>query len=133
MRILVVEDDLCLLPALARILKSLDTGVEVAWASDLEEAFLKLREVEIGEADDFDLILSDISLPGRQSGTTLWDYVNRFRPDRRFAFMSGTPAHEYLKLFRGRARIPPFMGKPFRPGDCKAFVRGVLERPGERA
>jgi CheY-like chemotaxis protein len=126
MRILVVEDDLCLLPALARILKSVDRRVEVAWATDLEEAFLKLREVEAGDAEDFDLILSDLSLPGRQSGATLWDYVRRFRPGRRFAFMSGTPAHEYLKMFLGSPEVPPFMGKPFRPRDCREFVQGLL-------
>ncbi len=80
LRVLFVEDDMIIQFSTAEMLQEL--GHAVTAASDAEEA---LRELEAG---GFDLLFTDVSLPGR-SGVELAKDARRLHPALRVIFASG--------------------------------------------
>lgn len=81
-RILLVEDEVMLLENLETVLKK--EGYQVETAKNGDEAAL------IFEADTrFDLVVTDIVMPGQLQGTTLSHKLREIRYDIPFVFMSG--------------------------------------------
>jgi DNA-binding NtrC family response regulator len=79
-RILVVEDAPELRASLERLL--IRQGFRPTVASDSEQA------LELVKANTFDLLLTDLTLPG-MNGLELRDHVSRIEPGLRVLFMSG--------------------------------------------
>lgn len=119
--VLVVEDDLALQTVITRIIKSVDKGIDVKWATTLGEAYQLTRN---GATPS--LILSDIFLPNFQSGTTLYDYYQQEHPKVPFIFMSSLSSDRYLKLFSESQMSPPFIAKPFSVVECRDLLEGFL-------
>ena len=84
-RVLIIEDDPDLRPLTVRILQEL--GYTVVAAQDAAEAGLLLEKEAV-----FDLVLSDVVLPGGVSGPQFAQNIHGSYPNLKFIFMSGYPA-----------------------------------------
>ncbi len=81
-RILLVEDEQDVRNALQKILTA--AGYDVTTAASGDEA-LRLFTRD----DQFDLIATDITMPGHLQGPTLARKIRQMRPEKRFIFLSG--------------------------------------------
>jgi len=124
-RVLIVEDDLGLKTIMSRILRQIQPEHLVDWAMSAEKA-LSFIEDRAKDYDTFyDLVIADIGLPGRISGIDLWRRFRREHPTTGFIFSSAMPVDCFLRTI-GNDICPPFLTKPFSPGECKQVVQGML-------
>ena len=120
--ILVVEDDALVRRFATRQLKSL--GYTTLLASNAAEA---LNRIEEGAA--FDLLFTDVIMPGAMNGCQLAEEAVKRRPSLRVLFTSG-----YTKsatLFQGR--LDPdvnLLTKPYRKADLARMIRAIMSKPG---
>lgn len=123
-RILVVEDEEPLRVLQKRFLSRL--GAHVVTVASVEEAQRVVREVEL------DLIVSDVRLPGGQSGIDLYRWITAERPRlrARFLFVTGDIADpELATLIQDRAdRV---LHKPFLRAEYLKRVTSLLASPEE--
>lgn len=105
-RILLVDDDDLVRNSIARVL--VKEGYELAIAQGAEEA------AKIAKSDEFDLIISDIRMPGRNGVELIKDVQTYFRKERGkeipIIFITGYPG-ESLNLgaeFLGEVVFKPF-------------------------
>ena len=117
-RVLVVEDDVDLGTVVRRTIRSLDPDLAVDWCTSAEEARHYLKQHE------YDVVLTDFMLEGRQSGLTLRDAVRRHQPHASFAVMSSLPVGDFLRAVRGAPC--PFLAKPFAVAELRSFLDGLL-------
>lgn len=122
LRVLVLEDDACLIPYLERVITEVAPGSGISWAFSEEKAEHMIEDQEeIGL--DFDLIVCDILLLGTRSGLDLWKKYSHLR--KKFIFMSGINVQSYYDLISKESDyVPPFLQKPLNYDYC----RTVLER-----
>jgi two-component system cell cycle sensor histidine kinase/response regulator CckA len=114
-RVLVVDDEQFILDLVGRALSR--SGYDVATASDANQAL-----AEVARAPGFDLLLSDIVMPG-MCGPELVREIARSYPSTAVLLMSAyAPKPDFL---------PPyvcFIGKPFLMKDLLAMVEKALDR-----
>jgi CheY-like chemotaxis protein len=117
-KILCVEDEPSLRRSLVRMLGI--GGHEVKGVETAEEA------IELLEVDTFDLVLSDVSLPG-MSGEQLRRTILARYPSlgERVLLMSG--------FFPNHQDIPYFLQKPFSLSQLNAALQAVLPPTGSPA
>jgi CheY-like chemotaxis protein len=101
-------------------LKSL--GYNVTAAQD-GEAGLAMLETTGGS---FDLLLTDVVMPGKIGGKALADEAARRWPRVAIVFMSGYTEHAIIHQGRLDAGVH-LLTKPFRKQDLAAMVRKVLD------
>jgi DNA-binding response OmpR family regulator len=118
-RILVVEDEPELMDYIATVLRT--RGYEVFEAADAKSALAMLRQ-EAG----FQLVLSDIGLPGGMDGIALAHAARDEKPGLRFLFVSGN-AHDALASRGMDGSHIELLVKPFRHAELLARVRGCLD------
>ncbi|MBI3198491.1 MAG: response regulator [Rhodospirillales bacterium] len=116
-RILVVEDEESVRAVIGEQLQSL--GYEVKLAGSAEEALAELR------ASRFDLLLTDVVMPGRLNGKGLSEEVARRWPDTRIVFMSGYPENVLTHdgPLDGGVML---MAKPHLKADLARIIRSAL-------
>jgi PAS domain S-box-containing protein len=126
-RILVAEDDVRVRAVVVHQLKTL--GYAVVEASDGLSALAALE----ADSPPFDLLLTDVIMPGPMNGKALADEVARRWPAVRIVFMSGYT--ETAVVHHGR--LDPgvlLLNKPFRKADLAQMLRQALtqhdSRPG---
>jgi CheY-like chemotaxis protein len=117
-RILVVEDEEAVRAVIGEQLQSL--GYRVEQAGNAEQALERLS------AGRFDLLLTDVVMPGRLNGRGLSDEVARLWPDTRIVFMSGYPENEFTQdgPLDGSVML---MAKPHLKADLARIVRAALD------
>jgi PAS domain S-box-containing protein len=124
-RILLVEDDPLVREVSARQMREL--GYTVVEASDGVAA---LRLVNGGMR--FDIMVTDVVMPGGMNGRELATEVERLRPGAKILFTSGYP--ESIIVHQGK--LDPgvtLLAKPYRRQDLARKLRSVIEGPdGER-
>lgn len=123
-RILVVEDEEAVRAIVSEQLRSL--GYSVRHASGADQA------LQLLDAGGFDLVLTDVVMPGRLNGKDLSDEVRRRWPNTRVVFMSGYSENALLhdgKLNEGVMLLP----KPHVKADLAAIVRRALGKNGNGA
>ncbi len=115
--VLVVEDEPVILDLQLAILAS--SGATAVGARSGEEAIAQLQRRE------FDLIVSDLKMPGRVSGQDLFEWVRSNRPRciGGFIFVTGDSASDETRAFLERAGRPYLM-KPF---TVEAYVTDLRE------
>ncbi len=116
-RVLVVENEDAVRAIVGEQLQ--DLGYEVRLAADAEQALALLR------AHPFDLVLTDVVMPGRLNGKGLADEVGRSWPATRVAFMSGYSQNALLndgRLDRGML----LLAKPHQKADLARIIRSAL-------
>jgi two-component system cell cycle response regulator CpdR len=116
-KILLVDDDLHNLNTLSRFLRT--EGYEVAEASSGSEA------VRLLERDHFDLIISDVIMPG-VNGLQVVDSVRSLAPNTRVLFMTGFPSVNRTGLVNQQAA--DLIMKPFDVYELLSKVKLALER-----
>jgi NO-binding membrane sensor protein with MHYT domain/CheY-like chemotaxis protein len=122
-RILVVEDEPAVRAIVGEQLRSL--GYDVQLAGDADQALALLRNHR------FDLMLTDVVMPGRLNGKGLADEVGRSWPGVRVVFMSGYSENALLndgRLDNGVMLLP----KPHQRVDLAKIIRSALAGGGRR-
>ncbi len=122
-RILVVEDDGAVRASVVRQLRSL--GYTVSEAIDGAAGRLAFEST----ATPFDLLLTDVIMPGPMNGKALADEVGRRWPAARIVFMSGYTA----SALGDGATTHELLSKPFRKADLADVVRRTLDNPSNLA
>ncbi len=123
-RILVVEDEPQVRDSVVGQLKGL--GYQVFAAADGEAGLSTFEAV----LPPFDLLLTDVVMPGRLNGKALADEVVRRWPATRIAFMSGYTGDALSQ----DGRLEPgvlLLAKPFRRADLAKIVRQALDGTGD--
>jgi CheY-like chemotaxis protein len=122
-RVLVVDDETFLLECLVDALGT--WGMEVAASTRGDEAIQKLK------AGTFDLIVSDIRMPGL-SGVELFDWLKAERPAmrRRILYTTGDSFDGKTREFLESSQVP-YLGKPFDLKQLKQSLERLLETPVE--
>lgn len=117
-RVLVVDDDLPIAKMLVSILA--DEGYEVDWACN---GLLALEKID---ANDYDLILSDLRMP-ELDGVCLYRELRRRQPGllRRVIIITGTIGHPEYQTFLAETQVP-YLEKPFSLPALQAITRQVL-------
>jgi PAS domain S-box-containing protein len=119
-RIMVVEDDPQVRESVVEQLRSL--GYRVVAASGGDAALAMLTEA----AEPFDLLLTDVVMPGRLGGKALADEAARRWPGMAIVFMSGYSEDAITH----RGQLDPgvrLLTKPFRKHDLATMVRACLD------
>lgn len=111
--ILVVDDDINLRELLLDTLNSI--GYRAEAASDGFEALERLQKT------DFDLVISDVKMPG-MDGVTLLKKIRRHHPDMPVLFITGVVAPEII----GQASPDGFLAKPFRISHMEQLIEDAL-------
>jgi PAS domain S-box-containing protein len=120
-RILMVEDDVEVRASVSAQLKSL--GYDVAEAADGESGLAQCAAA----TRPFDILLTDVIMPGRLNGRQLADDVIRRWPSTRVVFMSGYSEDAIVH----DGRIDPgvlLLTKPFRKADLAHMLRRAMDR-----
>ena len=121
-RILVVEDEEAVRAIVGEQLRSL--GYDVKLAADAEEALDLLR------LHRFDLVLTDVVMPGRLNGKGLADEVARAWPGTRVVFMSGYSENALMHDGRLDGDVM-LLAKPHQKADLARIIRRALVGNGE--
>lgn len=117
-RILFVEDeDLIRLTIMEALVEA---GLHVTEASNGEDALSLLQE-DCG----FDLLLTDVHMPGRLSGIDVAMHVRSLWPEIPVVFVTGRP--DVLHAFGPPGPYDRFVFKPYKPTDLLAAVRSSLK------
>jgi signal transduction histidine kinase/CheY-like chemotaxis protein len=122
-RLLVVEDDPQVRASVVRQLQSL--GYTVTQAGDGVAGLAAVTEAR----RPFDLLLTDVVMPGALNGKALADEVGRRAPTTRVVFMSGYTDN----ILQSRGSIDAgvrLLNKPFRKSDLARMIREALDEPG---
>jgi CheY-like chemotaxis protein len=117
-RILLVEDDDLVRDHVAAQLEGL--GYSVVGARNGPEAMEQLRQV-----DNFDLLFTDIVMPGGMNGRQLADAARKLKPSLPVLFTSGYTENAIVH----HGRLDPgvhLLNKPYRRQELAAKVRQVL-------
>jgi len=117
-RLLVVEDEPDLLQAMTELLQELN--YEVLAATSGVEA---LKQVEHGL--EFDLLLTDVVMPGGIGGFELARRVRALRPELPMVYMSGYTGFTAPEMGSVAA---PILQKPANPGSLAQVLRKALEQ-----
>ena len=122
-RALVVDDEAFLLECLVDALGA--WGLEVASSTRGDEAIQSL------EAGSFDLIVSDIRMPGL-SGMDLFEWIKTHRPamTHRILYTTGDAFDAKTREFLEASQVP-YLGKPFDLKQLKQSLERLLETPVE--
>ena len=118
MRLLLVEDDPMLGDAMQRVLQQESFAVD--WARDGEEAELALNAVE------YDLVLLDLGLPGKNGLDVLRDL--RKRKDSKPVIILTARDAVSDRIAGLDSGADDYMVKPFDPDELAARIRALLRR-----
>jgi CheY-like chemotaxis protein len=119
-RILVVEDDPRVRSGVEAQLKSL--GYQVTGASDGTTGLAAFAAAD----PPFDLLLTDVIVPGPMNGKALADEVQRRWPGTKLVFMSGYSEN----ILSTQGRLEPgvlLLNKPFRKHELAKMLRTALD------
>lgn len=123
-RVLLVEDEALIRLLMAEVL--LDAGFEVVEAPSGDEA-AKLLD----RTNGFDLLLTDIHMPGELDGVALAEEARRRHPGLPVVYVTGRP-----DVMERIGRLGPgdaFLRKPYAPSEVISAVRGLLDAEGHAA
>jgi len=118
-RILVVEDDPAVREVPVNILRA--QGYDIVEANDGAEAIARLRD-----GRPFDLLFTDIALPGGMSGVEIADAARDIQPDIKVLFTTGYTENALVH----RGNLEPgtnLVNKPYRRSELLEKVRANLD------
>lgn len=121
-RVLVVDDEPELLAMTADWLERL--GYQVHTSSTAAQALEKIKAAQ----PPFDLLLTDVVIPGGMDGAELARLALEHKPELRVLYLSGFPEISGI-----RAKLSPLVEKPYRRPDLAWAVRNLLDLTPEQA
>ncbi len=119
-KILVVEDQEAVRAVACGFLE--DFGYDVIEAGDGFEALAKLQE-----ADDIDLMFSDVVMPGGMNGFDLAQAAQSMKPQLKVVHTSGYPKGAMVHQDEPRFREGFIIMKPYRREDLQKIIKDALE------
>jgi response regulator of citrate/malate metabolism len=132
-RVLVIEDDMELTTILERVLRVIDSKVQIEWATSAEEATSKLvNRARHTKGPPYDLIVADIFLEGNETGLDLWKLCAQAFPDVPIVITSALPIDKYFTAIGQDMITPPFLAKPFTASECRQVFKGMFEYADRR-
>lgn len=117
-RVLLVEDDALVRAFEVKLLKQ--SGYRVSEAESARSA------LDISEDQRFDLLITDVVMPG-MNGVELADRLTAERPEMRVLFLSGYADHEIIEK-RVLQSDATFLAKPFAISEFVRTVRELLDQ-----
>ena len=115
-RLLIVDDDRRLRIALAHLLRR--DGFECECAEDGDDGLARMK------AEDFDLVITDMRMPGKNGLEMILAARDEVRPSPRFILFSGYHDHPVGALMAaGASRV---LTKPLPPMELRSHVAEVL-------
>jgi CheY-like chemotaxis protein len=117
-RILVVDDDEGVLPALDALLRRL--GYDVVTATSGEQGLAIFRE----QGGELDCVLLDMTMPG-MDGVAAYRELDRIRPGVKVVLSSGFAEEDLTIKFAGLG-IAGFLEKPYSRERLQAVLEGLL-------
>lgn len=120
-RILVVEDEKAVRAIVGEQLGSL--GYDVKLARDADHALQLLK------GHPFDLVITDVVMPGRLNGRALAEEIKRGWPETRIVFMSGYSENALLRDGRLESGVM-LLAKPHVKADLAKIIRDALAGNG---
>lgn len=124
-RILLVEDEFLIRMAVAETLE--DEGFEVVQA-ETGDAAHDLLKAELAFGIGFDVLLTDVHLPGARDGLRLAEEARAMLPGLRVVYATGRPDA------MARAQLGPhdaFLPKPYGPAEVLHALRRALDGDGK--
>ncbi|MBI1824593.1 MAG: response regulator [Nitrospirae bacterium] len=123
-KILIVDDDPNVIKGLLESLKNEQCIIDTA--TDGLEGFEKIA------SDEYDLIISDVMMPGL-NGQKLYKYMSEVKPHliHRCILITGAMNDE-LEAFCKSVNLP-FLNKPFSTSDLKKMISVLLVKSEKRA
>ena len=121
LRVLIVEDEILIRLILAESLA--DEGLQVTDAANGAAA-----AALIDQADGFQLLLTDMQMPGLLDGAAVARHARQRHPGIAVIYMTGRP--EVLSGIGALGPRDAFLRKPFAPSDLMAVIRRVLDGKG---
>jgi NO-binding membrane sensor protein with MHYT domain/nitrogen-specific signal transduction histidine kinase/CheY-like chemotaxis protein len=121
-RILVVEDEKAVRAIVGEQLGSL--GYDVKLARDADQA------LELLKSHSFDLVITDVVMPGRLNGRGLAEEIKRTWPETRVVFMSGYSENALLRDGRLDSGMM-LLAKPHVKADLAKIIRDALAANGQ--
>ncbi len=118
-RILLVEDENLIRVTLAEMLG--EAGYDVVEAATGDEACTLIRGV-----NGFDVLLTDIQMPGSADGIDVAHYFHAHHPNAPVVFMTGRP--DMLSRIGRLTESEALLRKPFRPRQMLDALDGLLTR-----
>ena len=118
MRVLVVEDETINRQVMSEALA--DAGFRVDAAESADEALRLL------DADGYQLLVTDIHMPGQIDGIGLAEKAHTSHPQMPIVFVTGRP--DVLTRLKGSGIPGRSLAKPFRLQELVRVVRGLIER-----
>jgi CheY-like chemotaxis protein len=105
-----------------------DLGYQVLAAADASEA-----DVLLAENPGFDLLLTDVLLPGGRSGPDFAASARHHHPELKVLLMSGYSATALLEHSGSLSRDTPLLRKPFEKAILAKAVRNALDDGEEKS
>jgi signal transduction histidine kinase len=119
-RILVVEDEPQVRAHVAKQLLKL--GYTVTAVANAKAALSLLQGGE-----GFDLLFTDVIMPGRMNGQQLGQAALKLFPEMKILYTSGYPASAFEKLGLEELSNLNFLDKPYKPSELKKKISAILE------
>ena len=95
-------------------------GIEVEILRNGADALVRLKN----GAADFDLVCSDVELPGA-SGWTVLEWMRTHQPETPFMLISGVPDSSFSREASRRGAVAAFR-KPFKMAEVQQTLAGLL-------
>jgi nitrogen-specific signal transduction histidine kinase/CheY-like chemotaxis protein len=118
-RILVVEDQPMVRTHVERLLTKM--GYEVTAVSNAKQALSRLSL-----SKKFDLVFTDVVMPGGMTGQDLAEEIKKIDPTMRILFTSGYPAYAFQHLGITEMQELKLLRKPYRRVELQEAITGLL-------
>ena len=126
-RVLVLEDDMELSTVIERILRSIDSTIDLDWATSTEGAVARLEELLQDEhSSPYDLIVADIFLHGKSTGIDFWRMCQELFPDIPVLITSALTFDRFFATIGRHSISPPYLQKPFTAVEGKQMFETML-------
>ncbi len=122
-RVLLVEDEFLIREILAEALEDAGFGV---WQAEDGDAAADLIDI----SDEFDLVVTDIQMPGHLDGVRLGRRIRLKQPGIPIIYTTGRP-----EAMKEVARLGPhdvFVAKPYGPSEIVGIANRMLQGRSER-
>lgn len=116
---LIIEDEQPIQQLLKRLIGNM--GHDIVVAGDGETGY------KLSQDNEFDVILTDLRLPGELSGMELIRKIRAAQPDCALVVVSGHPTDEILEECKTLG-ITDFLSKPFEISFVRSVVDKILKR-----
>jgi len=127
-RVLVVEDDLELSTVIERVLRSIDSNVDMDWVTSVECAIGQLEKILLQRTlPTYDLIVIDIFLDGKSTGIDFWRTCQDLFPDTPVLITSALSLERFFATIGRDSISPPYLQKPFTAIECKQMFETMLK------